>query len=403
MKGTIVLKKNIEEYRKETRIVINEGGTGSSKTYSLAQLIVHVLGEVRNTTISIVRKTMPALRATAMRDFFVVLKDVDMYDEKNHNKSENTYFYGTNRVEFFGIDEPHKVRSRRRHYLWLNEANEFHLEDYRQLAMRTSRQIFLDYNPSHFDHWIYDELQTRKDCVVIRSTYKDNNFLPERLVKEIESYKNKDQNYWRIYGLGLRGYAETLIYTHWQLCNELPEDPDDVIYGLDFGYNNPTALVKIAIKDQEYYWKEELYESFLTNSDLIEKLKDLKIPKRACIYADSSEPQRIEELNTAGFTVIPCEKGKDSVGKGIDFVKSHAFHITKGSVNLLKEVKYYSWKVKDEKPIDEPVKVRDHLMDGGRYACYTYSLGGHDRFPDQGDLDEPGGRPITAGLLDEEF
>jgi len=398
-KVTTVLDKNEREYRKKTRIVINEGGTGSSKTYSLAQLFAAILFSERGIVISVVRKTLPALRATAMRDFFNILKKWGVYREENHNKSENIYIYKGSMIEFFGIDQPLKVRSRRRKYLWLNEANEFHLEDYRQLAMRTDGQIFLDYNPSYFNHWIYDEIQTRKDCVIIRSTYKDNPFLQEGIIKEIESYRNKDKNYWRIYGLGLRGIAETLIYNHWQLCDGLPENPDEVIYGLDFGYNNPSALVEIAIKDKKYYWRERLYESFLTNTQLIEKLIKLGIIKTSYIYADSSEPARIEEISLAGFNILPANK---DVNDGIDFIKSHDFYITKDSLNALKETKSYSWKIKNEKPIDEPLKVNDHLMDAGRYACYTYSLEGHSAFPEP---EREGGedRPETAGLDSKVF
>jgi phage terminase large subunit len=403
IQGTIVLEKNWEEHLKKARIIINEGGTGSSKTHSLAQLFALVLVKEKGAVLSIVRKTMPALRATAMRDFFNILKDWGIYRVENHNKSENIYTYKSSQVEFFGIDEPLRVRSRRRKYLWLNEANEFTLEDYRQLAMRTSGQIFLDYNPSYFDHWIYDELQTRDDCVVIPSTYKDNPFLQKEIIKEIESYKNKDKNYWRIYGLGLKGIAETLIYSHWQLCDDLPESPDELIYGLDFGYNNPSALLEIAVKDREYYWKEKIYQSYLTNQQLIEKMVDDGIDKKRCMYADSSEPQRIKEIGEAGFNVMPADK---SVSDGIDFIKSHGFYITKDSLNALREARHYSWKTKDGKPIDEPVKVRDHLMDAGRYACYTYSLeGGAAVFPEQEKEEKEGrkGRPETAGLLDKQF
>lgn len=403
IKGTSVLKKTRNEYRKGTRVIINEGGTGSSKTYSLCQLFTVLLSEENGVVVSVVRRTMPALRATAMRTFFNLLKELGIYNEKNHNKSENIYFIGTNKIEFFGLDEPHKVRSRRRDYLWINEANELSLEGYRQLSMRTRKQIFLDYNPSHFEHWIYDEVQTKKNCKVIRSTYRDNPYLPETIIKEIESYKDKDPNYWRIYGLGLRGIAETLIYSHWRLCDKLPENYDEVIYGLDFGYNNPTALVKIVIKDDEYYWKEMLYESFMTNSDLIERMKDLKISKNKYIYADASEPQRIEELNMAGFNVIPCNKGRDSVNKGIDYIKSHGFFITKDSLNAQKEAKHYSWKVKNEKPIDEPVKSNDHLMDAGRYAIYTHNIEALPAFPEQDKGEDDKGKPYTSGLLDKDF
>jgi len=158
--ATEVYDKNWEEHKKGTRIIINEGGTGSSKTVSLAQVCADILLGERGVVISIVRKTLPALRATAMKDFFNVLKSRQIYRVDNHNKSENIYTYKGNQVEFFGVDQPLKVRSRRRNYLWMNEANEFTLEDYRQLVLRTDKQIFLDYNPSYFSHWIYDELQT---------------------------------------------------------------------------------------------------------------------------------------------------------------------------------------------------------------------------------------------------
>lgn len=398
---TKIFDKNEIELRKGTRIIINEGGTGSSKTYSLAQLFIGMMLAKTGVTMSIVRKTMPALRATAMRDFFNILKELGIYRPQFHNKSDNIYTFRGNTVEFFGVDQPLKVRSRRRHYLWLNEANEFTLEDYRQLAMRTSKQIFLDYNPSYFDHWIYDELQTKKDCVIIHSSYKDNLFLQKEIIKEIESYKSLDENYWRIYGLGLKGIAQSLIYSHWQLCDDLPENPDETIYGLDFGYNNPATLTEIAIKDKKYYWKERIYESFLTTPDLIERMKDQKISKTAYIYGDSEDPKAIEEISLAGFNILPSFKGKGSVKTGIGFIKSHVFYITKDSLNIQKEAKAYSWKVKNGKPIDEPVKAKDHAMDGGRYAVYTHSLGAVGELEE--DETEEKDKPITAGLLEERF
>ena len=248
MMGTIVYHKNEDEYlSKEHRIIVNEGGTGSSKTYSLAQLVATMLMKERGVTITIARKTMPSLRATAMKDFFTIWKGLGLYRDWQHNKSGNIYGYLNNELNFLSVDEPMRIRSRRRNYLWLNEANEFNLEDYRQLTMRTSGQIFMDYNPSHQYHWIYDEVLTRPDCKLIRSTYKDNGFLPPEVVKEIESYKNKDKNYWRIYGLGLRGIAEATIYTHWEYCEELPDTYDGIFYGLDFGYNALTSLTLLPL------------------------------------------------------------------------------------------------------------------------------------------------------------
>ncbi len=379
----------------------------------------------RDCQITIARKYFPALRATAMKDFFQILRGIGAYYQDWHNKTENIYYYEpTNtEVEFFSIDIPTKVRSRRRQYLWLNEANEFDKEDFEQLNMRTDKQIFMDYNPSHLFHWIYEDLQNREDSIVIPSTYKDNPFLPKELIREIESYRTKDQNYWRIYGLGLKGITEALIYTHWQYCDKEPENPDKVYFGLDFGYNSPTALTRVTEKDKDLYWREMLYERYLTNQDLyrsekeaLEKGKEIgrlhklvkeeKLKYTDIIYADSAEPQRIAELKAAGFNIVGCVK--IPVQDGINLIKSRNFFIIKDSVNLQKEARVYSWKVKDGKPLEEPVKENDHLLDGGRYAVTSEMKLKPSAFPSQnkGIKDvtvERRAKPDSAGLLDKEF
>jgi phage terminase large subunit len=309
------------------------------------------------------------------------LKEQGLYSESNHNKTEHSYKLGDNEVEFVSIDEPQKIRGRKRTYLWINEANELTYEDFRQLNLRTEKKVYLDYNPSDEFHWIYDKVIPRKDCLFIQSTYLDNPFLDDALVKEIEMLKEADPNYWKIYGLGERGTNEAAIYTHWQYCDKIPDNVDEIIYGLDFGFNNKTALVRVGIKDQDHYCQELLYESHLTNSDLIERLKDLKIEDDYPIYADSAEPQRIEEINKAGFYCLPANK---DVKKGIDTIKSHGFYITKDSPNLQKEVKSYKWKQKDERILDEPVKFNDHLLDGARYAAHTHLL---TDMTDEDDID----------------
>lgn len=361
----------MEYQTKKHRIVINEGGTGSSKTISLAQLFALILIKERNVQLTITRKTFPSLRATSMRDFLNILKEMGAYKADWHNKSENIYKYEPtgSEVDFVSVDDPSKIRSRRRHYLWLNEGNEFNLEDWRQLSMRTSKQIFFDYNPSHQFHWIYDQLEPREDCILLRSSYKDNPFLAKDIVSEIEGYKNLDENYWRIYGLGLRGLAESLIFTHWEYCDKLPENYDKVYYGLDFGYNNPSALTKIVEKDKEFYLEEKLYQTRLTNNDLIDKLKELDIGDDE-IYPDSAEPARIEELRRAGFNMMDSSK---DIKPGIDFIKSKKIYVVKKSVNLVKELRSYSWKTKDDKLLEDPVKENDHLIDAARYAMYSSS------------------------------
>ena len=371
IKATTIFQQNYEQYLKNTRLIINQGGRGSSKTWSIAQLFLIILLKSHNTLLTVCRKTLPALRATAMRDFFEIMKRENLYREENHNKTDNTYKYNSNEIEFISIDEPQKIRGRTRPFLWMNEANEFKYEDFRQLNMRTEKQIWMDFNPSDEYHWIYDYILTRPDCAFIQSTYKDNPFLDKNIVKEIELYRTMDKNYWRIYGLGERGISEMKIYSHWQYCDKLPDNPDEIIYGLDFGYNNPTALIKVAIKDKNIYTQELIYKSYLTNAQLIEEIKMVDGIRTGYIYADCAEPQRIEEIKKAGFNIRPSDK---EVGKGIDAVKTHKWFITKNSINTLKEVKSYSWKEKDGKALDEPVKINDHAMDAIRYAIHTYFL-----------------------------
>ncbi len=367
LKGTIVLEKILDAIKQGYRICILEGGTGSSKTYSLCQAIILLAFQEDGQVFTIARKTLPALKTSAMRDFFNILKQAELYDPEKHNKTDNIYQFRNNLIEFISVEDPLRVRSRRRQYLWLNEALEFSLEDWRQLSIRTEKMIFLDYNPSNPYSWIYDEIFPRDDKIIIPSTYKNNPFLHLDVAKEIEHYKEIDENYWRIYGLGLKGIIKTVIFDNWDYCDELPEG--EPIYGLDFGYNSPSGLVKIRIKDEGFYLKELLYERFLTNQDLIKKIEEIGVPKTREIYPDSAEPQRIEEMKRAGFWVIPSDK---DVKKGIDTMKSRKIYITKDSLNLIQEIKKYSWKEREGKILDEPVPINDHLLSGARYAIHTH-------------------------------
>ena len=345
----------------------------SSKSFSLAQLFTVLPFEKVGSRFSVVRKSMPSLRATAMRDFIGILKSHEIYKQDSHNKTENIYNLNGCEIEFIGLDDPQKVRSRRRDYLWINEANELSLESFRQLNMRTDKKVFLDFNPSDEFHWIYDHVLTRDDCELIKSTYKDNPFLPVPVVKEIERYKDVDDNYWKVYGLGERGASQVRIYTRFNYIDDLPSG--EMIYGLDFGFNHPTSLSKVVLNDGDVYVKEIIHESYLTNQDLISKMIDLEIDKNDYIYADSEDPNRIEELQQAGFNVIPATKGKDSVKAGIDMIKSRKLSITKDSVNGIKELQSYSWKTKGEVVLDQPVKLRDDFVDSVRYAVFSHLSG----------------------------
>lgn len=338
----------------------------------MQMFLVKMLAESHK-VITVARKTLPALKGSAYRDWLEILNTNNLYNPANHNKSELIYTIGTNEIEFISVDNFDKVKGRKRDYLFCNEANELTWDDYKQLAIRTNRQIYLDLNPSHSpDHWIETKIRTRKDITIIHSTYKDNPFLPQPIIDEIEDLQNTDQNLWRIYGLGIMGLAEDRIYTHFKLCDDLPEEYDERVYGLDFGFNHPTSLTEVRVKDGVIYAKEIIYESHLTNAMLIDKMNALDISKTDYIYGDSEDPNRIEEIRIAGYCIYAVEKGADSVKSGIDNLKSKQVFITKDSLNALKELNTYSWKKKPDGTIlDEPVKFKDDFVDSLRYATWS--------------------------------
>ena len=356
-------------YNSNTRITCLQGGTRSSKTYSLCQLfIVKALRETGK-VFTICRKTLPALKGTAYRDIINLLKELDLYREENHNKSELSYILGNNNLlEFISIDQSQKIRGRKRDYLWLNEANEFNYEDYQQLILRTTDKVYLDYNPSDPYSWIYDKVITRDDCTFIKSTYKANPFLDKDTIAEIERLKDIDPDYWRVYGLGEIGSIQTMIFRNFQLVDEVQGRL--VGFGLDFGFtNSPTALVAVYQSDDNLYIKEMLYEKRLTNTDLANKLKEFRIDRQSEIIGDSAEPKSIEEIYRQGFNIKPAKKGA-GIHLGIDIMRRYKLHITKDSLNAIKEFRGYKWATdKNGDVLNVPVKVNDHLIDATRYLC----------------------------------
>ncbi|MCA8830296.1 PBSX family phage terminase large subunit [Hymenobacter pini] len=375
IRHTSVFTRNLDAVQTPgTRIVVNQGGTRSSKTVSLVQLAIYLCLTEAGILFSIVRETLPALTATVLRDFEEQLDALGLHQVlDSHNKKDHLYtFPNGSQVEYFSIDDAQKIRGRKRDYLLANEANELRLDDWRQLIFRTSRVLFIDYNPSEEFHWIYDEVLPRPDCVFIQSTYRDNPFLPATILHEIKLLEQADPNYWRVYGLGERGVAGTTIFTHWQQCAVVPAHAGQRRYGLDFGYNHPNSLIEVTETPEARYWQQRVYQSHLTTPELIELLK-VQIPnKRDVIYADPARPETIEDIRRAGFTITEADK---AVKAGIDEVKSKPLFVTADSVDLIKELRAYKWKtLRTGVILDEPVKVNDDAIDAGRYGTYSYAL-----------------------------
>lgn len=350
------------------RITVMQGGTRSGKTYNiLVWFIIRYLKSEKR-TLTICRETYSALKNTVMRDFFEILDTMQIYDPNCWKATDKIYKLGSNTIEFRNLDDDMKVRGAKRDDLFVNEANETKLSIWKQLLMRTSDKSVIDYNPSDEFHWIYDDVIPREDCDFLKTTYKDNPFLPATLIAEIERLKEVDPNYWRIFGEGERGVSESTVYKNWELFKG-EKTEGEVVFGLDFGFNHPTALIKTVHGDGWVYCKELIYQSQLTTSDLIKKMQDLGLKSTDTIYADNSRPETIQEIFRANFNIHPCKKGEGSVKAGIDHIKRVKLLVDHNSTNLFKELKSYKWKTnKNEQVLDEPVKINDDAVDALRYA-----------------------------------
>ncbi len=366
IQATNIFSRNWDALNSDKRFIINQGGSRSSKTYSLCQMIIVYCIQNPNKVVSIVRKTFPALRATVMRDFFEIMKDLEIYEKANHNMSENIYrFPNGSIVEFFSVDDEQKIRGRKRDIGWCNEANELWFEDFQQLNMRTEEKLIFDYNPSDSSSWLY-KLPT-EESVLIKSTYRDNPFLPESIKRQIEDLKRTDEALYQIYALGEKAISKSNIYNNWTFLGRKPQRFQSYVYGLDFGYNHPTALIRVYWSDGDIWIEPVIYESYLTTSELIEKFKQLEIEKTVDILADYSRPEIIAELQNAGYNVNNANK---SVKMGINFVKTFGVYCQEDEA-LKKEYENYKWKKVGDIITEEPVKLYDDAMDAVRYAT-TY-------------------------------
>ena len=368
IQATTVFQRNWEA---NNRYIVNIGGSRSTKTYSILQLlIVKAIESTEPLVISIVRKSLPSLRISVMRDFFDILKNLDLYNVENHNKTENTYLLNNTLIEFFSIDDAQKRRGSKRDILFINEANELTYEDFFQLNIRTTNQIFLDFNPSE-QFWYNDKLQSRDDITIIHSTYKDNPYLNPEQVNEIERLQHTDLQYYQIYALGQFAGGMDLVYQYIPI-DDIPVSSAKLVgLGMDYGFtNDPTTLVEVWKDNDSVYLNELLYERNLTNQDIADKLSEYGVDRYIEIIADSAEPKSIEEIRRMGFNIKPAQKGPDSILNGIDILKRKSIHVTKQSINLIKELNNYKWIVdKNGNKLNKPVDAFNHALDAVRYVA----------------------------------
>lgn len=369
-----VFVESFKAWESEAGIIVNVGGTRSGKTYSVLQLLALIANRSKTPLlISVVTATFPQLRQGAMRDFAKVIEELPI--NYHENKSTHTWEVGKSQIEFFSaMDEYTKVLGSQRDILFVNECNRVSYEVVRQLMVRTSGKKFFDYNPVS-DFWINKEILPRQGVVTIHSTYKDNKHLSLSQIAEIESHK-KDENWWRVYGLGLEGRLDGLVFPQWDTVTEFPEGAK-VRYGMDFGYNDPTTLVKVGVIGDDLYLEELIYTPGMITSEVSRKLSFLGLEKRADkILGDAAAAEQIETLYRDGWNIHLAKKGRGSIVAGINAMKEYNIHIVASSQNLQREFLNYTWeKDRYDNTLDVPIDSFNHAIDACRYALGDLSGG----------------------------
>lgn len=361
--NTTITFENLLESKQ--RVTHHIGGTRSGKTYAIIQfLIVEALQN--NQTITIVRKTIPSLKKTVMKDFKDILISIGIWDENRLNIADRVYgFPNGAMIQFINTDDPDKLRGLKSDILFIDEANEVDEDAYFQLSIRTTGKIILAYNPTVSP---YSWLRQMQDCERFTTNYKDNPYLPKEMVKSIEDLQQKNPKLWKIYGLGEYAANDKAIY-QFEVVDTF--DAEFVAFGLDWGYGgDELALVAVFKEGENLYLEELIYEKGMVMKDIADRLEKLGINKSYEIFCDSSEPRSIEELYRCGFNAKPVKKGPDSIRFGISVLQNYKLHILKTSTNLINEMYGYQYATdKHGYTTDTPEGGLDHLLDAARYVA----------------------------------
>ena len=370
VRKTLALSK-LRKLDKRIRVV--RGGTSAGKTICILLILIDYAIRNSGKEISIVSESIPHLRRGALKDFLNILKGLNRYDEGKFNRSTLKYtFSNGSYIEFFSTDQPDKLRGARRTDLYINECNNVPFEAYSQLAVRTSGTIWLDYNPASI-FWVDKEIIGNKDSDFITLTYKDNESLPDSIVKEIEKAKEKATtssywaNWWRVYGLGEIGALEGACIPDWKEIPNVPSEARLLGYGVDFGYSvDPTTCIALYKYNDSYIFDEVLYRKGMLNRDISRFLSSEGITER--IVADSAEPKSIAELSQYGHLITGVSKGRDSVVYGINLINQNEIYVTQRSKNLKRELQGYVWdRDKEGNTINKPTGSHPDCIDAARY------------------------------------
>lgn len=368
-KASVLYEAN---YNATEDIIVNQGGSSSGKTYSILQVLFTKAIQEYN-VITVVGESIPNLKAGALRDALDIYNSSPILKSliSDYNRTDRIFqFVNGSIMEFKSYETPQGAKSGKRDYLFINEAQGISKEVFNELHIRTKKQTYIDYNPNA-EFWVHEDIIGQPDSKLFISDHRHNPFVPQKIRDKIEALRYKDMELFKVYARGLTGKIEGLVFRNFDIVDSVPFGAELIGVGIDWGFtNDPTTVIKVFRFNSEIYIDELLYQTGLTNADIISKLNSFGVTRFNSIVADSAEPKSIEDLNRGGFNVEGAKKGADSIINSIDTLKQFKINITRNSTNTIKEFRSYKWATDSSgKTINKPVDFNNHAIDAIRYVA----------------------------------
>lgn len=349
-----------------------QGGSSAGKTIAILAILIDRAIKTPMLEITVVGATVPHLKGGAQKDFLKIMRQIKRYQPDGWNETNRKYTFSNGSVIEFVNADGDKAVGPRRDILYINEANLISFEIYTQLSIRTSSDIYIDFNPVN-SFWVHTEVLTELDSEMIILTYRDNQGIPEFVLDELLSKRTRaiTSDYWKnwckVYLDGEVGMLEGVIFQNWKEIDTIPADAKLLGYGMDFGFtNDPTTLIAVYRWNKQLILDEVIYQKGLLNSQIATMIKSVGA-KNGAIYADSSEPKSIADIQGYGIGIYAVKKGKDSVKAGIQLMQEYDYLVTKKSIHLKEELTKYEWSKKDP---NEPIEIFNHCIDAVRYLVW---------------------------------